>query len=99
MTGVLIKFFIVQDDEMMSHDTYTENSAINLSTSQVSRGSNSATNGNGDSEDSQSSVRDNVIIYYYTLKQALSFSVRYGCSFTAKKLKNCYVKKFENKNP
>lgn len=42
---------------MMSHDNYSENSAINLSTSQVSRGSNSAANGNGDSEDSQSSVR------------------------------------------
>lgn len=41
----------------MSHDNYSENSAINLSTSQVSRSSNSAANGNGDSEDSQSSVR------------------------------------------
>lgn len=42
---------------MMSHDNYSENSAINLSTSQVSRGSNSTANGNGDSEDSQNSVR------------------------------------------
>lgn len=41
----------------MSHNNYSENSAINLSTSQVPRSSNSAANGNGDCEDSQSSVR------------------------------------------
>lgn len=50
---------------MMSHDNYSENSAINLSTSQVSRGSNSAANGNGDSEDSQSSVRKFCFTVYF----------------------------------
>ncbi|GIY32916.1 forkhead box protein P4 [Caerostris darwini] len=43
------------DDEMMSHESYSENSAINLSTSQVTRGSASAANGAGESDDSQSS--------------------------------------------
>ncbi|GFY30652.1 hypothetical protein TNCV_3118141 [Trichonephila clavipes] len=46
----------IEDDEMMNHDSYSENSAINLSTTQVVRGSASAANGAGDSEDSQSST-------------------------------------------
>ncbi|KFM76227.1 Forkhead box protein P1, partial [Stegodyphus mimosarum] len=40
---------------MMNYEGYSENSAINLSTSQVTRGPATATNGMGDSEESQSS--------------------------------------------
>ncbi|CAL1276424.1 unnamed protein product [Larinioides sclopetarius] len=50
-----VSVYTPKDDEMMSHESYSENSAINLSTSQVIRGSSSAANGTGDSEDSQSS--------------------------------------------
>ncbi|XP_015916846.1 forkhead box protein P1 isoform X3 [Parasteatoda tepidariorum] len=50
-----ILYHLGKDEEMMSHESYSENSAINLSTTQTSRGSSSAANGTGDSEDSQSS--------------------------------------------
>ncbi|XP_035213577.1 forkhead box protein P1-like isoform X3 [Stegodyphus dumicola] len=42
---------------MMNYEGYSENSAINLSTSQVTRGPATATNGMGDSEESQSSSK------------------------------------------
>ncbi|XP_054721871.1 forkhead box protein P1-like isoform X2 [Uloborus diversus] len=51
-----ISRFVTEDEEIMSHENYGENSAINLSTSQVTRGS-AAANGTADSEDSQSSSK------------------------------------------